>query len=222
MNFYTRKIFAFATAVLLSTPAFASLTYSTGQDLNTDGIDDQFTVNGANAFLVTSAAQGWPALPQPNITSGRYISWDPIQSGRPSTVFRNEVYTYGFKFVWEGTAKSSAAANDSTMFDFRWISDDYLTDVHLNGVSLGVNNIGASKVWRISNTKSVSGSLLNGVNTIDFITNNTGGGANGLAADFTIHGNAVPVLQADIPEPAPFALIGLGLAGALLTARKRT
>lgn len=221
MTLIKRNLFAFAAAVLLSTPAFASLTYATGQDLNADGIDDQFTVNGAKAFLVTSAAQGWPALPQPNITSGRYISWDPIQSGRPSTVFRNEVYTYSFKFVWEGAQGTPAAQNDSTMFDFRWISDDYLTDVRLNGASLGVNNIGASKVWRISNTTSVAGSLLAGINTIDFITNNTGGGANGLAADFTIHGNAVPVVQADIPEPAPFALMGLALAGALLASRKR-
>lgn len=220
MTLNKRNIFAFAAAVLLSTPAFASLTYMTGQDINADGIDDQFSVNGAKAYLVTAAAPGWPALPQPGVTSGRYISWDPIQSGRPSTVFKTEVHTYNFKFNWEGGSQAFAAGMDSTIFDFRWISDDYLTDVLLNGVSLGVNNIGAPKVWVISNSASVVGNLLAGVNTIDFIVNNTGGGANGLAADFTVHGNA-ELTPADIPEPTPLALMGLGLAGALLASRKR-
>ncbi|WP_426103897.1 PEP-CTERM sorting domain-containing protein [Massilia sp. TSP1-1-2] len=219
MTFNTFKFAAVAAALALSAPAFASLTYATGQDLDHDDLDDQFTVNSAQAYLVTAAAPGWPVLPQPSVTSGRYISWDPIQSGRPSTVFRNNVYNYSFQFNWAGSMLQGNA--DTTTFDFRWISDDYLTDVTLNGTSLGVNNIGASKVWRISNSASVVGELLQGLNTINFLVNNTGGGANGLAADFTIHGNAVAVPSSDVPEPAPLALMGLGLAIALAVSRKR-
>ena len=212
-------------AIFLSTPAFASLTYATGQDLNGDGKDDQFSVNGADAYLVTSAATGWPLLPQASVTSGRYISWDPIQSGRPSTVFRDSVYNYSFQFNWDNmfaAPGNAPGSRESTSFDFRWISDDYLLDITLNGESLGVNNIGASRVWRISNSASVLGYLNQGINTINFAVNNTGGGANGLAADFTIHGNAAAVEQAsDIPEPAPFALLALGLIAALAVSRKR-
>ncbi len=219
---------AIVAALFLSAPAFASLTYATGQDLDADGMDDQFAVNGKQAFLVTSAAQGWPLLPQATVTSGRYISWDPIQSGRPSTVLRDMAYNYSFNFNWGTPAdvvSTGTTVQESTMFDFRWISDDYLLDVTLNGDSLGVSNIGAQKVWRISNSASVMGFLNPGVNTINFLLNNSGGGANGLAADFTIHGKAAPVEPGngptDVPEPAPFALMALGLVAGLVASRKR-
>lgn len=194
------KLLAALIAAACATSATAAVTYSTGQDVNADGKDDQFTVNGTNAFLVTSTANGWPVLPDSAVTTGKYISWDPIQSERGGNDLRDQTYDYAFKFNWGGAATT-------TDFDFRWVSDDYLTDITLNGVSLGVNNLGASSVWRISNSASVAGSVLAGLNTINFLVNNTGGGATGLAADFTIEGNA-----ALVPEPASFLLFGLGLA----------
>ena len=194
------KLLAALIALAGATSASASVTYSTGADANHDGKDDQFTVNGAAAYLVTSTAAGWPVLPNSSITSGKYISWDPIQSGRSANTLKNNTYAYAFQFNWSGAALT-------TDVDFRWVSDDYLTDVTLNGVSLGVNNIGANEVWKISNVASVTANVAQGLNTLQFLVANGGGGATGLAADFTIQGNASLV-----PEPGSFALFGLGLA----------
>jgi len=194
------KLLAALIALAGATSAMASVTYSTGADANHDGKDDQFTVNGAAAYLVTSTAAGWPVLPNSSITSGKYISWDPIQSGRSASTLKNNTYAYAFQFNWSGSALT-------TDVDFRWVSDDYLTDVTLNGVSLGVNNIGANEVWKISNVASVTANVSQGLNTLQFLVANGGGGATGLAADFTIKGNASLV-----PEPGSFALFGLGLA----------
>ena len=201
-----------ALALSLSAPAFAGLTYSTGQDLNNDGKDDAFTVNGTDALLVTKAAAGWPLLPNAAITSGRYISWSADQSGLPSTFRRNDEFNFSFDFMWDTTEEY-----DNTTIDFRWISDDYLVDVVLNGNSLGINNLGKPQVWTISNSTSKYTQVYNGLNTINFMVQNTGGGAVGLAADFTIHGAATPVEE--VPEPASLAIMGAGLA--LLAARRK-
>ena len=196
------QLFAALIGAFSVTSAMAGVTYSTGLDANHDGKDDQFTVNGAAAYLVTSTAAGWPVLPNSAITSGKYISWDPVQSGRNANTLKDQTYKYAFQFNWSGAALT-------TGLDFRWVSDDYLTDILLNGVSLGVNNVGASQVWKISNSASVTGQVVDGLNTLQFVVNNTGGGATGLAADFTVNGDATLV---HVPEPGSFMLVGLGLA----------
>jgi hypothetical protein len=211
MNKLSRFCTGLALAVLLA-PAGAGILYSTGQDANLDGKDDQFTVNGNSAYLVTQTAKGWPQLPNSAITSGRYISWDPIQSGRYSNQLRDAQYDYAFQFNWAG-------ADMRTDFRFRWVSDDYLTDVLLNGVSLGVSNVGASQVWKISNTAEVSGAVAAGLNTILFRLNNSGGGASGLAADFEVKGDAT-LPPAEVPEPSAIALSLLGIG--LLALRRRS
>ena len=131
------KLLAAVIGASFATSALAGVTYSTGLDANHDGKDDQFTVNGAAAYLVTSTAAGWPVLPNSAITSGKYISWDPVQSGRNANTLKDQTYKYAFQFNWSGAALT-------TDLDFRWVSDDYLTDILLNGVSLGLNNLGAS------------------------------------------------------------------------------
>jgi len=209
---------------LAAMPAQAGFVGFTGKDANNDGIDDYFTVNGGPAYLVTSIAGGWPALPNPSKTDGLYISWTADQSNAARGLDTAALFAYGLNFIWSG-------ATTTTTFDFRYLSDDFLVDIKLNGGSLGVNNFGAPSPWTASySANGVTGTVVNGLNTIEFLVWNSGGydpgsydpaytgisGPTGMAADFEIYGDATPV-----PDPgSTLLLFGISLVG-LRAWRKR-
>ncbi len=210
-----RIAFLALASLLVASSARADFIYATGTDTSpADGIDDLFTVNGLPAYVVTSLANGWPVLVDDSLTSGRYISFAADQSNAAQGSTLNGPYEYTFQFNWAGAATT-------TTFDFRWLSDDYLVDVTLNGNSLGVNNTTptpAPTPWTTSYSQNgVVGTVESGINTVTFHIANTGGawpydpantgGPTGLAADFKIYGDATSVPDGGVT----LALLGFGL-----------
>ena len=196
-------------SLLVASSARADFIYATGTDTDNNGRDDLFTVDGVAAYIVTSTANGWPVLPNAAITTGKYISWAADQSNATQGGGLGHTYEDAFSFNWAGAATT-------TTFDFRWLSDDYLTDIKLNEASLGVNNIGQPSPWTTSYSASVQGNVVSGLNTVKFFIANTGGqapgyqgvsGPTGLAADFTVHGDATSVPDGGLT----LALLGFGL-----------
>jgi len=169
------------------------------------GADPHYDVvsTGADAQLVTS-----PPVPPwlANSASSKWI-WNTAAGDAVGT------FTFRISFDLSGLDPSTASIAGN------WTSDNLGSDILVNGTSTGQTTGGAANFGSFHGF-TVADNLLNGgVNTLDFVVNNSGG-PGGFRAEFTSLTASEPI--AGVPDMgSTAALAGLGF-GALAFARRKS
>jgi len=150
-----------------------------------------------DAYTVGS---GFPIGPWvANTPTSRWIGTGQSQSYGP----------YSLTFSTDFTIGSDADLSTVNISGLGGV-DDYLSGINLNGVSTGA----AFSGFRSLSSFSISSGFVHGINTIDFLVVNSGGGPTGLRIQ-DIEGT-----YETVPEPSIIALMGLGIFGLGLSRRK--
>jgi PEP-CTERM motif len=171
-------------------------------------IDPYWTVNGQSAYVTDTS--GFPFSPWVSDTdSSKWISPLPSytnwQSDAPGQ------YVYATTFDLTGFDPATA------YIEFSWAVDNAIGDVMLNGVSIG-HAFDTSSDFAFQAPVTLSSGFERGLNLLEFQTVNFAGSTgnpNGLRVEFT--SNADP---STAPEPVTMLLIGAGLLGLLVAARR--
>jgi hypothetical protein len=151
---------------------------------------------GSTDIRVLTSGGGWPVGPWigddsisawigPNNDA---YAWSPAGS-----------YTYRTTFDLSGLDPATASLAGL------WSTDNYLSDILLNGVSTG-NTGGSFTSW---SSFTISSGFGAGVNTLDFTVYNTEA-PTGLRLEITGNANEA---QSAVPEPSAMLLLGSGLVG---------
>jgi PEP-CTERM motif-containing protein len=174
--------------------------FSTGVSV-TNGVDDHYTITAgpvaspvvpgigsAPAYLSTSLGGGWvPDTPA--------VSWiSPSADANQS--FPAEYYTYQTTFTLAGLDASTAQLSGT-------LAADDSVAVFLNGKQV-LRSLGT---WTQIADFSINQSFVSGLNTLDLVIHNSGGGPTGL--DMAISGSA----NLATPEPSSYGLLAVGLLG---------
>jgi hypothetical protein len=184
----------------------------------TDGTigDPHYTLasvpSGTTTIRVRTSAGGFPIGPW--IGNNSKSAWigpnnDTSVDGPPGH------YDYRTTFTLPANANVKTASLTG-----QWAADNDLVDILLNGVSTKQANLpftdagGGTRPLNTFTPFSINSGFVSGLNTLDFIVNNQGGGSNPTGVRVEVSGSVLPV-----PEPSTSAL--MALAGAALVGWRR-
>jgi hypothetical protein len=205
-----KTIFAASILALAAAPAGAaviSTLANTGVDADTDGIDDNWTLNGGSAFIGQPLNPAWQA----NDASSSWLT--PTANGNADLDPNAPgLYTYSLTFSLAGFDPASAS------FSGRFAVDNAVDEIRLNGNLIGSG--GACCSFGSGGTFDALSGFVAGDNTLTFTVRNfaqSSGNPSGVRVEF---------LQSSVsavPEPATWALLigGFGVIGAAARRRVR-
>jgi len=180
----------------LITTLFNTGVDSFGNVLAENQTDPHYTLTAGpilGAPIVATSSNAWPVAP-----NGPWIGDNTISAWiAPTTDTSAPTDTYVYTTTFDLTGFDFATAN----IDGLWAQDD-VGSILLNGVMA----VSASGGYSNFDTFAISSGFIAGVNTLDFVVVNSGGGPTGLRVEMT--GTAKP-----IKEPVTLALFCTGLLG---------
>jgi hypothetical protein len=147
-----------------------------------------------------------------NDSESQWIS--PQASYAPGTGNVAGAWTFQTTFSLAGFNKTTVNFTDANF----WVSSEMIS-ISLNGVAIDLPSMGdpfgpTTFIDALQAVANGGAGLLDGVNTLTFVVNNTGTGTTPTGLRVEIAADATP-----IPEPSTFFL--LGLTGAAILARRR-
>ncbi len=171
-------------------------------------LDPYWTFSGGNVYVTDDA--GFPFGPWgANSATSKWISPQASYQQGETDPAGDSVFATTFDLTGLNLA--------DVWVTLWWGVDNLITDVMLNGVSIGHTFPGGDFTFPQPGPVTLSSGFAAGVNTLEFHTQNFPaevGNPLGLRVEFTSE-------DGTIPEPATLSLLGIGLVGLSIAARRR-